>query len=115
MGMCASDAMLKDVFLLPPLYVPPAAQALLYLVPCTLGIVLLLAVARGELQVLLDAVLDPQDDTLEVDATDSADGPVPGTAANGSAEQRVALLAGQQGGSSSSGTGEQTQPSVRVA
>jgi hypothetical protein len=90
-----------------------AAQALLYLVPCTLGVVLLLAVARGELPLLLDAVLDPQDDTLEVDATDGAGEPHD-SAGNGGADQRVALLAAQQGARSSSGGGDQVHHTLRV-
>lgn len=132
---------------------PPLPQALLYLVPCTLGVVLVLALVRGELQLLLDVALDPQEDELEVDATDDAAGGGNGvdgsagrghaagsdsssnsnaagacqqqkrsrsraagagaagvglagmTAADGIAEQRVALLAGQQGSRSSSGSG----------
>ena len=67
-------------------------QALLYLVPCTLGVVLLLAVSRGELHLLLDAVLEPQEDAVEVDATGS-DGAAADAAAR---EQHVALLSGQQ-------------------
>lgn len=85
-------------------------QALLYLVPCTLGIVLLLALSRGELHLLLDAVLDPQEDALEVDATDGLDGPSDAAANN--AGQRVALLAGEQGtrhSNSGSGGGQQHQ------
>lgn len=86
-------------------------QALLYLVPCTLGVVLLLAACRGELHLLLDAVLDPQEESLEVDATDAN-----GSAAAGApGEQHVALLAGQQGshcGSSSDGQGVGMQQHV---
>lgn len=89
-------------------------QALLYLVPCTLGIVLLLALSRGELHLLLDAVLDPLEDALEVDATDGGlDGTGSDAAAANSAGQRVALLAGEQGmrrsSSNGSGGGQQHQ------
>lgn len=87
-----------------------SVQALLYLVPCTLGVVLLLALSRGELHLLLDAVLDPQEDALEVDATDGLDGPSDAAANN--AGQRVALLAGEQGtrrSNSGSGGGQQHQ------
>jgi hypothetical protein len=77
-------------------------QALLYLVPCTLGVVLLLALSRGELHLLLDASLDPSHgDSLEVDATDRDGGP--DGLLDGPGEQQVALLAGQQGSRSSSG------------
>lgn len=120
---------------LPPLLLPlllrlvVPLQALLYLVPCTLGVVLSMAVARGELHLLLDAALDGQDDAIDVDATDGAAGPddgdrnteggqqrarsgsaaaaggwhAVGSAHDGIAEQRVALLAGQQGSSSGDG------------
>jgi hypothetical protein len=87
------------------------AQALLYLVPCTLGVVLLLAACRGELHLLLDAVLDSQEESVEVDATDAN-----GSAAAGApGEQHVALLAGQQGshcGSSGDGQGVSAQQHV---
>jgi hypothetical protein len=118
----------------------------LYLVPCTLGIVLLLAVVRGELHLLLDAQLDLEDSTVEVDATGGSHGTTgldhdstgsgaanegvsavaagqqkrlwarPGADRTGSrsgsgpgAEQRVALLAGQQASGSWNGLAQQHQ------
>jgi hypothetical protein len=76
--------------------------------------VLLLAVVRGELPLLLDAVLDPQDDALEVDARDGPSEPHR-SAGIGTADQRVALLAAQQGArSSSSAGGDQVHHTLRA-
>jgi hypothetical protein len=87
----------------------PGAQALLYLVPCTLGVVLLLAAGRGELRELMHVALEPADEELQVDAGAAAepgsdwDDGDEGGAVSGS--ERVALLAGAPASTSGGGGG----------